>query len=188
MARLDSATISRRTVEVLPVGEREAVYWDSELQGFGVRVYPSGSKVYLVQTRADGKSRRLTVGLHGLISAELARRKAAQVIANIKAGNEPVLDNGASRTDAGPTVAEVTERYMREHVMVRCKPTTVRHCRHILDRPQQCPHRPPLIRRGGSHPLSPPAAISPSLVLRVWPFPPARGRPWVSPPHIPDAR
>ena len=134
MARLDSATISRRTVEALPVGDREAVYWDSELQGFGVRVYPSGSRVYLVQTRADGKSRRLTVGRHGLITAEQARRKAAQVIADIKAGNEPVLGNGASKSDAGPTVTEVAERYMREHVMVRCKPTTVRQCRHILDR------------------------------------------------------
>ena len=134
MARLDSATISRRTVEALPVGDREAVYWDRELQGFGVRVYPTGSKVYLVQTRTDGKSRRLTVGRHGLISAEQARRKAAQAIADIKAGNEPQLGNGASTADAGPTVAEAAERYMREHVMVRCKPTTVRHCRHTLDR------------------------------------------------------
>ena len=134
MARLNTSTVSRRTVEALPVGDREAVFWDRELQGFGVRVYPSGSKVYLVQTRADGKSRRLTVGRHGLISAEQARRKAAQVIADIKAGNDPVLANGASRSDAGATVAEVAERYMREHVAVRCKPTTVRHCRHTLDR------------------------------------------------------
>ena len=134
MARLDSATISRRTVEALPVGDREAVYWDRELQGFGVRVYPSGSRVYLVQTRAGGKSRRLTVGRHGLISAEQARRKAARLIADIKAGNEPSLDNGASGEDAGPTVAEAAERYMREHVMVRCKATTVQHCRHTLER------------------------------------------------------
>ena len=49
MARLDSGTISRRTVEALPIGDREAVYWDHELSGFGVRVYPSGAKVYVVQ-------------------------------------------------------------------------------------------------------------------------------------------
>ena len=89
MAKLDRQTISRRTVEALPVGGREAVYWDTELSGFGVRVYPSGSKVYLVQTRAGGKSRRMTVGRHGLISAERARLKAARLIADIKAGNEP---------------------------------------------------------------------------------------------------
>ena len=134
MAKLASATISRRTVEALPVGGREAVFWDTELSGFGVRVYPSGSKVYLVQTRAGGKSRRLTVGRHGLISAEQARRKAAQLIADIKAGNEPAAANGAARLDAGPTVAEVAERFMREHAAVRCKPATIRHCRHTLDR------------------------------------------------------
>ena len=133
MAKLASATISRRTVEALPVGEREAVYWDTELSGFGVRVYPSGTKVYLAQTRAGGKSRRVTVGRHGLISAEKARRKAAQIIADIKAGNERVLHNGASRRDLGPTVAELAERYMREHVTVRCKPATARNYRFAFD-------------------------------------------------------
>ncbi len=134
MARLNRKSISRRTVEALPVGEREVVYWDSNLQGFGVRVYPSGSKVYLVQTRASGKSRRLTVGRHGLMTAAQARTKAARIISDIKADREPVLDDGASPADAGPTVAEVAERYMTEHVKVRCKPTTVRQCRYMLDR------------------------------------------------------
>ena len=134
MAKLVRRTISRRTVESLPAGERETVFWDRELSGFGVRVYPSGSKVYLAQTRADGKSRRVTLGRHGLISADQARRKAAQIIADIKAGNEPGLGNGAARRAAGPTFAEVAERYMKEHVAVRCKPTTARFCRHVLDR------------------------------------------------------
>ena len=134
MARLNSKSISKRTVEAFQAGEREAVYWDSELQGFGIRVYPSGSKVYLVQTRAGGKSRRLTLGRHGLISADQARRKAARIIADIKAGREPVVGNGAAPADAGRTVAEVAERDMREHVAVRCKPTTVRQCRHMLDK------------------------------------------------------
>lgn len=134
MAKLRRRSISKRTVEALPAGGREAVYWDSALPGFGVRVYPSGSKVYLVQTRAGGKSRRLTVGRHGLITADQARRKAARIIADIKAGNEPVLHNGASTADAGPTVAEVSERFMTEHVAVRCKPATQRQCRDIIDR------------------------------------------------------
>ena len=134
MAKLRRRSISKRTVESLPADGREAVYWDSELSGFGVRVYPSGSKVYLVQTRAGGKSRRITVGRHGLISAEQARRKAAQIIADIKAGNEPDLPNGAGRPDAGPRLTEVAERFMTEHVAVRCKPRTESHYRHTLDR------------------------------------------------------
>jgi len=132
MARLNGTTISRRTVEALPVGERETVFWDHELSGFGVRVYPSGTKVYLVQTRSSGKSRRVTIGRHGVLSAEQARRKAAQFIASIKAGEEPARTR--SPPDAGPTIAEVAERYMREHVAVRCKPATARACRYTLDR------------------------------------------------------
>ena len=45
MAKLNSTTISRRTVERL-AADRDTVYWDSELLGFGVRVYPTGGKVY----------------------------------------------------------------------------------------------------------------------------------------------
>ena len=132
MARLDSGTISRRTIEALPIGDREAVYWDHELSGFGVRVYPSGAKVYVVQTRSGGKSRRITIGRHGVLSAEQARRKAAQFIASIKAGEEPT--RAGSSANAGPTMAEVAERYMKEHVAVRCKPSTAQGCRYTLDK------------------------------------------------------
>ena len=132
MAKLNGTTISRRTVEALPVGERETIFWDHELSGFGVRVYPSGRKVYLVQTRSGGKSRRVTIGRHGVLSAEQARRKAAQFIASIKSGEEPARPQ--SLPDAGPTIAEVAERYMKEHVTVRCKPSTARACRYTLDR------------------------------------------------------
>ena len=132
MARLNGTTISRRTVEALPVGEREVVFWDHELSGFGVRIYPSGTKVYLVQTRSGGNSTRVTIGRHGVLSAEQARRKAAQFIASIKAGEEPA--RAASPPDAGPTIAEVAERYMREHVAVRCKPATASACRYTLDK------------------------------------------------------
>ena len=121
-------------IDSLPAGGRDVVYWDSKLPGFGVRVYPSGVKVYLVQTRADGKSRRLTVGRHGLITANEARKRAARIIADIKAGKEPAPRNGASPADASPTIAEVAARYMTEHVAVLCKPMTQLQCRSILDR------------------------------------------------------
>ena len=48
------------------------------------------------------------------------------MIDDIKSSSNPVLDNGAPSADAVPAVADVAERRMPEHVMVRCKPTTVR--------------------------------------------------------------
>ena len=125
MARLHGRKISNRTVEALSSGEKDAVFWDCELSGFGVRVYPSGAKVYVVQTRAGGRSTRVTVGRHGVISAPQARRRAALIIARIKAGEDPVPARVERTGDTAATVADLAERFLREHVAVRCKPWTM---------------------------------------------------------------
>ena len=117
-------------VEALSV-EKDTVFWDSGLQGFGVRVYPNGSKVYVVQSRGPGGPKRVAVGRHGVVSAGQARRRAALMLTRIKAGEDPVPAS-PSRGDAGPTVAELAERYLREHVDVRCKPSTRKSQRQVV--------------------------------------------------------
>ena len=112
--------LSKRTVERFCVDGRDAVFWDRDLPGFGVRVYPSGTKVYVVQSRGQGRSCRITVGRHGAISADEARRRAAAIIARIKAWEEPA----PAPAPAEVTVAELAARYLEEHVAVRCKPRT----------------------------------------------------------------
>ena len=131
MEKLKRTTISRRTVDSLSV-DKDTVYWDRELSGFGVRVYASGRKVYVVQTRAQGRSRRVTVGRHGVITAEQARQRAALIIARIKSGEAAVV--APTSAPKGPTVAEVAERYLTEHVDVRCKASTARRVRWELDK------------------------------------------------------
>ena len=54
---LKSPKITKRAVDALEPAERERVVWDDDIRGFGVRVYPSGSKVYVVQTRSKWRSR-----------------------------------------------------------------------------------------------------------------------------------
>ena len=130
MAKLKYRTISKRTVEALPV-EKDTVYWDRELTGFGVRVYPSGAKVYMVQSRGPNGLKRVTVGRHGVISADVARRRAAMMLTRIKAGGEPV-PKPLPRAGDGPTVGDLAERYFREHVEVRCKPSTARIRRYVI--------------------------------------------------------
>ena len=130
MAKLQYRSISRRTVEALPAA-KDTVYWDNELTGFGVRVYPSDTKVYMVQSRGPGGLKRVTVGRHGVISADRARRRAALIIARIKAGEAP-LAAPMAREATGPTVADLAERYFREHVAVRCKPGTAKLHRRVV--------------------------------------------------------
>ena len=135
MARLNRRSLSNRVVDGLPVGDKDVIYWDRDVPGFGVRVYPSGARVYLVQRRGPGGSKRVAVGRHGVISADEARRRGASMLIRIKAGAEPEPgQQPRPGAGAGPTVAEVAERYLREYVAVRCKPRTVRGYRQVIGR------------------------------------------------------
>ena len=129
MAKLQYRTISKRTVDGLSVDDKDAVFWDRELSGFGVRVYPSGSKVYVVQTRTKGKSKRVTLGRHGVISADQARRKAAETIARLKSGEDP-----GGKSASTVTAADLAARYLKEHVALHCNPHTAKLYRSAVQR------------------------------------------------------
>ena len=131
MAKLQYRSLSNRTVDGLSAEDWDVIYWDRELKGFGVRVYPSGARVYLVQSRGPDGSRRVTVGRHGVISADQARRRAVAIVARIKAGAGAAA---GARADTGTTVAELAERYLREHVELRCKPVTAKGYRQVIDK------------------------------------------------------
>ena len=93
-------SISNRTVEALKV-DKDTVFWDRELSGFGVRVYPSGGKVYIVQVRGPSGAKRVTVGRHGVLNAGQARKRGALIIARLKAGETLTPELSASMRSGG---------------------------------------------------------------------------------------
>ncbi|MDE0361119.1 MAG: site-specific integrase [Rhodospirillaceae bacterium] len=125
MAQFERRRLNNRTVAALKF-DRETLVWDRHLPGFAVRVYPSGTCTYVVQTRGPYGARRVTLGRHGAIGATEARRRAWQVIARIKAGKEPLPEHSVSRRATGPKLADMAARYMDEYVAVHCKPATLR--------------------------------------------------------------
>ncbi len=118
-----------RTVEALPADGRDTVFWDSRLPGFGVRVYPSGVKAYIVQSRGPLGSKRLTLCRHGDLPLQCARERAAAAIRRIKAGENPP----AVPPPPSLTIAELAVRYMRGHVAVHCKPASAALYRRLLN-------------------------------------------------------
>ena len=101
-----------------------------DLPGFGVRVYGSGRKTYAVQTRGPNGSKRVTVGRHGAITADQARKRATAIIGRIKAGEEPVAKSPEPVPE--PTVADLARRYLRTHVDAQCKASSGRRYRQAL--------------------------------------------------------
>ena len=120
MPRRSTSTLSGRVVDGLSAEGKDRIFWDRELPGFGVRVYPSGRKVYVVQSRAQGAPRRVTLGTHGELTTTQARLRAAQVIDRIKGGKEPI----PPPAQAGATIADLAARYLSAHVAQNCNAHT----------------------------------------------------------------
>ena len=130
MARQNTIRISKRTVDALTVESGDAVFWDRELTGFGVRVYATGRKVYVVQTRGPtGSLKRVTIGRDVEMTAETARRTAAEVIDRIRNGEDAFPAPSAPEA----MVADLAERYMKAHVEMNCRPGTVGVFRRVVD-------------------------------------------------------
>ncbi|CCG08610.1 Phage integrase [Pararhodospirillum photometricum DSM 122] len=116
------AKLTKRVVDQIAPGSTESVHWDDELKGFGLRVWPSGRKVYMVMSRVKGRLRRITIGPHGAITPEQARIRAHEILAEAKTGRDPAQELDQARK--APTVKGLGERFLKEHVAVRCKPST----------------------------------------------------------------
>src|SRR5271168_3484263 len=73
--------LTQRSVETItcPAGRKDALVFDGELRGFGLRVTAGGGKTFLAQYTTVGGKRRVALGTFGVLTVEQAR-KAAQVV------------------------------------------------------------------------------------------------------------
>lgn len=91
-----------------------ALYWDDKLPGFGLRVSAGGVRAYIAQARVNGKSRRVTIGKHGVFTPAQARKEARGLLGEMSKGNDPV-EQRQRRKAAALTLREVSEDYCENH-------------------------------------------------------------------------
>jgi integrase len=123
-ANEDKRGISSNSVVALrcPAGKDRQFLWDDKLPGFGVAAFASGKKVYVFQYRHEGISKRLTLGKHGAITPERARKLAKVKAGLVASGKDPMGERKAERGIR--TFKELSDDYLRLHVRTRCKPRT----------------------------------------------------------------
>src|SRR5712664_4325817 len=83
------AKVTKRVVDAAEVRKKDYVVWDDELPGCGLRVFASGKRSYVIQYRSAGRSRRYTIGLHGVWTHETARQKAKVQLGRVAQGVNP---------------------------------------------------------------------------------------------------
>jgi integrase len=116
--------LNKRVVDAARPKQSDYIIFDKELPGFGLRVLPSGKKSYLVQYRAAGRTRRYTFGRHGPMTPEEARREATSLLAEIRRGGNP--SETRRQGQSALNIAELGERFLREHVASQCKASTAK--------------------------------------------------------------
>lgn len=104
--------LSKRIVDAAEAREKDYVIWDDELPGFGLRVFTSGKRSYLIQYRSAGRSRRYTIGQHGVWTPELARKEARIQLGRVAQGDNPAEERQLDHRAI--TVKELCDLYFTD--------------------------------------------------------------------------
>jgi hypothetical protein len=111
-----NAEITKRLVDATnPDPTRDRFLWDDELRGFGLRVFPSGAKVYVLQYRVGGRgsqARRRVIARHGVVTPDEARNRARRLLADIADGNDPAAQRDQDREAL--TVSDLAGLYLKD--------------------------------------------------------------------------
>jgi hypothetical protein len=106
--------LTKTVVEALALPEKGPVFvWDSELRGFGVKLTATGGRTYFAESRVNGKTRRVTLGKHGVITPDRARKKAIQALGEMSDGVDPNAKKREEKALA-VTLKQVVEAYISD--------------------------------------------------------------------------
>lgn len=107
------AKLTKRMIDGLQSNDAKhgTLVWDDEISGFAVRIYLSGTKVFVLKFRArSGRQRWLKLGAFGPLTAEHARDKAKLEVAKVIDGEDPADDRDQLR--AALTINKLCDLYL----------------------------------------------------------------------------
>lgn len=117
-----SQKLTKTFVESIPYQDSGQIFYrDSDVKGFGLRVGTS-SKVYIAEGKVDGKTVRISIGHHGIFTAEQARSEAKNLLGMIARGINP-NDVSKAKKAKSVTLAEVYQAYLKARNSL--KPRTI---------------------------------------------------------------
>jgi integrase len=107
---------TKTAIDGLLVPKSDTVYWDAAAPGFGIKVTPTGRKVFIVLYRTGGagsKLRKYTIGPYGRVTLHQARVVAQKVFAAKLEGRDPAAEKRQSkRREVVDRVEELLETYI----------------------------------------------------------------------------
>jgi len=105
--------LTKSIVESIPLpGSGQSFLWDIETKGFGLRLTPT-ARTYIVQGRVAGRDRRVTLGKHGVLTVQQARKRAQRELSLMSEGKDPSKER-KRREAQGVTLGQVVQAYLKD--------------------------------------------------------------------------
>ncbi len=98
-------------------GTGNKVTYDDEVKGFGVRVTSAGARAFVLNYRAAGRERRITIGSFPDWTVKQARDEAKALKRRIDVGEDPMAQRHEDR--GAKTVADLCDIYEAEYLPAR---------------------------------------------------------------------
>jgi integrase len=112
--------LTKSAIDTLPVPSSDLVYWDIASPGFGVKVTPTGRKVFIVLYRTGGagtKLRKYTIGPYGRVSLHQARVAAQKVFSAKHEGRDPAAEKRQSKCRAvADRIGDLLESFVTQRL------------------------------------------------------------------------
>lgn len=93
-------------------GKTQSFFRDDGLKGFGLRITSGGVKSFIVETRINGKVKRITLGKYGNLTVEEARKQAKSLLGSVAKGDDPVAEKKTKKIHA-MTLQQVLNDYLK---------------------------------------------------------------------------
>jgi integrase len=121
--------LGKRALDNLPQVTKRTTYFDTDLTGFGLRVFPSGARSWIVEYRpgTGGRGvskRRMVIGTPNTLTPDQARTQAAALLAKVKLGADPAGERSDGRK--ADDVRDLLARFMDDHVRAKRKARTAK--------------------------------------------------------------
>lgn len=93
---------------------KQDIRWDDAIPGFGVRVYPSGKKSFVLAYRHAGRKRIMVLGRYGTITLAQAREMARNELAKMRVEHTDPLDQ-RNKARNGEKISGLCRVYLSDY-------------------------------------------------------------------------
>ena len=96
-------------------GKTQHIIWDDEVPGFGVRLYPTGKKSFVLSYRDNNLKSIMVIGSYSVLTLDAARKDARAKLVGLNEGVNPLQERQKKRQ--GKLIKDLCKSFIELHVV-----------------------------------------------------------------------